>query len=142
MGLGGESGGGMLGFLSGGNTPQAWNQGTQNAQFQPYSTGGGTTPGQDPYAGSRFQMGPFGQLYNEYGQNYTPYDNQGNSLTQAPLNNDFFSPGVGEQWQQQNQGRYLQPGAAGDYWNQVNGRYANGTPGVSNYSGQYFQNFQ
>lgn len=36
--------GGAMGFMSGGNTPQDWNQGIQNQPFQPYSTGPGTVP--------------------------------------------------------------------------------------------------
>lgn len=121
--------GGAFGFMSGGNTPQDWGQGIQNQPFQPYSTGGGTQPGGDPYAGTRMQMGPFGQIYNELGQNYTPYDWGGNPLTQAPLSMDFMSPGVGEQWQQQNQQRFLQPSQSGQYFGQAMGQYGQGGPG-------------
>lgn len=38
--------GGAVGFLSGGNTPQDWGQGIQNAPFTPYNTGPGIQPGQ------------------------------------------------------------------------------------------------
>lgn len=40
------SAGGPLGALSGGNTPQDWNQGISNTPFTPHSTGPGITPGQ------------------------------------------------------------------------------------------------
>lgn len=141
-GMPGMSAGGPLGALSGGNTPQDWGQGIQNAPFEQYHTGMGTQAGGDPYAGSRFNMGQQGQIYNEYGQNYTPYDARGNAMTQSPLGMDQMSPGVAEQWQQQNQSRFLQPGAAGDYWQQVQGQYGPGGPGTSNYAEQAYKDFQ
>lgn len=141
-GFPGMGAGGALGFLSGGNTPQDWGQGIHNAPFQQYHTGPGIQQGGDPYAGSRFQMGQQGQIYNEYGQNYTPYDARGNAMTQSPLGMDQMSPGVAEQWQQQNQSRFLQPGAAQNYWQQVQGQYGPGGPGTTNYSEQAYKNFQ
>lgn len=102
MGLPGMGAGGALGFLSGGNTPQDWGQGIQNAPFSPYFTGPGTVAGPDPYVGQRgMPSGPW---------------------TQLPQPMDQWSPGVAEQWQQQNQGFFMQPGASQDYYNDFRSR--------------------
>lgn len=56
--------GGALGFLSGGNTPQDWGQGIQNAPFQPYFTGPGIVPGQHGLDPNFDQASPgFGEQY-------------------------------------------------------------------------------
>lgn len=62
--------GGALGFLSGGNTPQDWGQGIQNAPFTPYFTGPGTVPqggGPDPN---------FNQATPGYAENYFQQNQQ------------------------------------------------------------------
>ncbi len=106
FGLGGDMPmGGMLnGILGGGNTPQMRGQGIQEPPpFQPYSPGGGLMFSEtDPLAGQRFQQGPAG-------------------TTQAPTGMDFASPGVAEQWQQQNQGRFLDPTAQQGFFDEAHG---------------------
>lgn len=70
----GMSAGGPLGALSGGNTPQDWGQGIQNAPFTPYSTGPGIQPGQQGIDPNFNQASPgFGESYwqqnaNRFGQ--------------------------------------------------------------------------
>lgn len=94
FGLGGDMPmGGMLnGLLGGGNTPQMRGQGIQEpSPFQPYSPGGGLMfSSADPYGAARGQVG-------------------GQGTTLAPMGFDQTGPGVAEQWQQQNQGRFLGP---------------------------------
>lgn len=71
MGLPGKQmgAGGALGFLSGGNTPQDWNQGIQNAPFTPHSTGPGVTPGQQtPSAGLNFNAPGQGESFYQQSQ--------------------------------------------------------------------------
>lgn len=106
FGLGGDMPmGGMLnGILGGGNTPQMRGQGIQEAPpFQPYSPGGGLgfSP-TDPYAGQRNQHGAPG-------------------MTVAPTGWDFSSPGVAEQWQQENQGRFLEPTQQSQFFDETKG---------------------
>lgn len=106
FGLGGDMPmGGMLnGILGGGNTPQMRGQGIQEPPpFQPYSPGGGLGfSATDPYAGQR-----------------TPATQAG--MTVAPTGWDFTSPGVAEQWQQQNQGRFLDPTQQTQFFDQTKG---------------------
>lgn len=106
FGLGGDMPmGGMLnGLLGGGNTPQMRGQGIQEpAPFTPYSPGGGlmfsTT---DPYGAARGATGA-------------------NGLTQAPTGFDMTGPGVAEQWQQQNQGRFLDPTNQQKFYDETKG---------------------
>ena len=81
------------------------NPGGQYTGYKPHQTGGGLTAGQDPYAGQRFGQAPQG------GQ------------TQAPTGWDMSSPGVAEQYWQQQQGRYTQPGATQQQWGNAQGQY-------------------
>lgn len=76
------SAGGPLGALSGGNTPQDWGQGIQNAPFTPHSTGPGVTPGQQSPDPNFNFSGP------GYGENFFQ-QNQG-AFTQPTQSGQFF----------------------------------------------------
>lgn len=76
------SAGGPLGALSGGNTPQDWNQGIQNAPFTPYNTGPGVTPGQQsPDPNFNFNQPGYGESFFQ--------QNQGR-FTQPTQSGNFF----------------------------------------------------
>jgi hypothetical protein len=79
------SAGGPLGALSGGNTPQDWNQGLQNAPFTPHSTGPGVTPGQQsPDPNFNFNQPGYGEGFFQQNQGrFTAPTQSGNYFQQA-----------------------------------------------------------
>lgn len=85
--------------------------------YQPYSTGAQlSSPGADPYAGQRTQMGTPG------------------AAAQTPVGWDFSSPGVAEQTFQQQQQRFMQPGQAQQWWGANQGQYQQPGEGEQYYS--------
>lgn len=62
------SAGGPAGALSGGNTPQDWGQGIQNAPFQGYTTGGGTQPQGGPHPSFDQTRPGFGESFFQQNQ--------------------------------------------------------------------------
>lgn len=106
--------GGALGFMSGGNTPQDWNQGIQNSPFTPYSTGPGLVPGQRTPDANFNQATPgAGETY--FGQNAGRFNQptaSGSYFTQ--VQNQYGKPPQGTNFGQQEYQNFHRPDLAQD----------------------------
>lgn len=107
--------GGFASLLSGGNTPQQHGYGISDPmQPQPYNTGPGLMPGQNP--------GVEGADLYKQGAGEKQWE-----ASQAAYN----APGAASQWWAANQGQYGAPGAGEQFAAQQTAKYAGGTPQVT-----------
>lgn len=141
LALGGNSpensigGGGMLGFMSGGNTPQDRGFGiSAPTPMQPYYTGGGLNPG-NPYgyeSTNLSQPGTGEQFFQATGGNYME-SGQGEKAWDQ-YGGHYSAPGQAENFYQQNQQKWTGPGARAQAYANNQGVY--NTPGTGETTGQ------
>lgn len=119
FGGGGAGGGGLQGgfasLLAGGNTPQQRGYGISDPmQPQPYNTGPGLMPGQNP--------GVEGANLYQQGAGEEQWD---------ATKGAYSAPGAASQWWGANQGAYGAPGSGEQFAAQQTAKYAGGTPQVT-----------